>query len=46
MFTGTVQRITHHVHADRADSVQASIDETTWIIGSLVPGSGKVQLVA
>jgi phosphoribosylamine--glycine ligase/phosphoribosylaminoimidazole synthetase len=30
---------------DRAQIVQASIDETTWIIGSLVPGSGTVQLV-
>jgi phosphoribosylaminoimidazole synthetase len=29
---------------DRADAVRASIDETTWIIGSLVPGTGTVQL--
>ena len=27
-------------------AVQASIDEPTWVIGSLVPASGKVQLVA
>ncbi|MBI5089359.1 MAG: phosphoribosylformylglycinamidine cyclo-ligase [Actinobacteria bacterium] len=31
--------------ADRADAVQASIDEPTWVIGRVVPGSGRVHLV-
>jgi phosphoribosylamine--glycine ligase/phosphoribosylaminoimidazole synthetase len=29
----------------RAEAVQAAIDETTWIVGSLVPGAGDVHLV-
>jgi hypothetical protein len=27
------------------DAVQAAIDETTWVIGSLVAGDGTVQLL-
>ncbi len=29
---------------DAADTVQATIDEPTWIIGELVPGAGQVHL--
>jgi hypothetical protein len=29
---------------DQVATVQASIDEPTWVIGQLVPGTGKVHL--
>jgi len=31
-------------HEDEVNSVQSSINETTWVIGRLVEGAGKVQL--
>jgi len=31
---------------DRLTSLEAAIDEPTWVIGSLVPGSRHVQLIA
>jgi phosphoribosylamine--glycine ligase/phosphoribosylaminoimidazole synthetase len=31
--------------ADRADAVRSAIDEPTWLIGQVVPGTGRVHLV-